>query len=162
MSIIPITSSLINAVTSVAPTTSAAPVASASDDGSSLGDSTQLSGLAQTMSQLQKLEQSNPVKAKKILTDIADKLQAQAAQVGGAEGQQLSALASKFQQAASTGDLSSLQPSVQAATQAAQALHGHHGHGHHRAHSAYGQTQAQGQSQSAIDIITSSLAAASL
>ena len=53
-----------------------------------------------------------------VLTDIADKLQAAAQKDGGRQGQELSNLASKFQQAAQTGDLSALRPA-------------HHHHGHH-------------------------------
>jgi len=155
MSIIPISSSLVNAISSVAPTSSTTAASSLTADSDS-GDSTRLSGFAQAMSQLQKLAQSNPGKAKQVLTDIANKLSAQAQAVGGTDGQQLSSLAAKFQQAASTGDLSSLQPAAHAAT---AAMHSGH-HAHHKAQSAYGQTQAQGQSSAILSIVSGALASA--
>ena len=86
--------------------------------------------LAQSLSQLQQLGQTNPAAFKTVLTDIANKLQATAQQEGGREGQALSNVASKFQQAAQTGDLSSLRPA-------------HHHHGHHHRPAGYPQVSDQ-------------------
>ena len=88
-----------------------------------------VSPLAHILSQLQQLQQTDPAKLKTVLTDIANRLQAAAQQASGSEGQALSNLASKFQQAAQTGNLSALQPGH----------HHHHGH-RHGAAAAYQQT----------------------
>jgi hypothetical protein len=100
--------------------------AGATGDGDGMGASASLSPLAQVLSQLQQLQQTNPGDLKTVLTDIADKLQAAAQQDGGSQGQVLNDLASKFQQAAQTGDVSAIRP------------HHHHGH-HHGAAAAYQQ-----------------------
>jgi hypothetical protein len=86
-------------------------------DGSGTG-STRVSAFAQILSQLQSLQQTDPTKLKTVLSDIAKQLQVTAQQDGGSQGQSLSNLAAKFQQAAQTGDLSSLKPT-----------HHHHHHG---------------------------------
>ena len=159
MSITSITGSLLNSVSSVSPTGASPLISSVDSDGEGNG-SARLSGLAQAMSKLQTLEKSDPAKAKQVLSDIANKLQAKGKELGGAEGARLNTLAGKFQQAAASGDLSALQPAGQA--QAGQQQGGHHGHhGHHgRAQSAYGQAQTQTQdpTQSALDIINGALA----
>ncbi len=110
-------------------------------------DTTQLSGPAQFFNKLQGLEQSDPSKAKQVLSDIANKLSDQATKVGGDRGKQLSALADKFTQAAQTGDLGGLQSP--AAAQGAQGG-GHHGghHGHHHATQSYSQAQSADGSDS--------------
>ena len=98
------------------------PIAGADADGDHDGSgtrSTRVSAFAQTLSQLQSLQQTDPAKLKTVLSDIAKQLQVTAQQDGGSQGQFLSNLAAKFQQAAQTGDLSSLQP----------AHHHHHRHG---------------------------------
>ena len=105
------------------------------NDGTS---SSQVSPWAQLLSRLQQLQQTDPSKLSSVLTDISNKLQTEAQQTGGVEGQALSNLASKFQQAAQTGDLSGIRP------------HHHHGH-HHGAAAAYQQqsdpSQVTGASQ---------------
>ena len=82
----------------------------------------QQSGAASQFSQffnnLQKLQQQNPSQLKSTLTNIADELNAAAQQASGPQAQRLSALATKFQQAAQTGDISQLRG-------------GHGGHHHH-------------------------------
>ena len=104
------------------------------NDGSSSG-SASVSSVGKLFSQLAQLQQTDPDKFKTVLTDIANKLQAAGQQDGGAQGQALANLASKFQQAAQTGNLSSLKPA-------------HHHHGHHRGAAAYQQASAAGQSGS--------------
>ena len=90
-------------------------------------DQVSLSGPAQLLSSLQSLKQSDPVALKQKLSDIADQLHTQAQSVGGAKGAQLDKIASQFQDAAQTGDLSKLQSPTQSGM-----AHGHHGgHKHH-------------------------------
>jgi hypothetical protein len=158
MSITSITGSLLNSVSSVSPTSATPPISAVDSDGEGNG-SARLSGLAQAMSRLQSLEKSDPAKAKQVLSDIANKLQARAKQLGGADGARLETLAGKFQQAAASGDLSALQPAGQAQAGQQGGHHGHHGH-HGRAQSAHGQAQAQAPAQSALDIINGALAGA--
>ena len=122
---------------SVASSTSA----SASASASSSGASAQLSGFGQLMSQLQSLEQSNPSQAQQVLSTIADKLNSEAQSAGGTQGQHLSALAQKFEQASQTGDLSGLKPPT-APTAAQSGVSGHHHGGHHHSSQSYsGQAQ---------------------
>jgi hypothetical protein len=110
------------------------------------------------MSNMQSLEQTNPTKASQILSSIASKLSAQAQSVGGTRGQQLGQLASKFSQAAQTGNLSGIQP--QQTSNAAAGGHHHGGSHHHRGASSYSQTQASGDSQSVLDTMNEALEAA--
>lgn len=108
------------------------------DSSSSQASSTQFSGLADLISKLQSLEKTDPAKAKQVLTDISAKLRSEAQTVGGAQAQQLNAAADRFQSAANSGDLSTLQPPQH---------HGHGGHGHgHKASQAYAQNQQSGES----------------
>ena len=109
------------AATASSATANAQPVdADGDNDGTS---SSQVSPWAQLLSRLQQLQQTDPSKLSSVLTDISNKLTTDAQATGGVEGQALSNLASKFQQAAQTGDLSSLQPTQ----------HRHGGHHHHHA-----------------------------
>jgi len=85
MSITSITGSLLNSVSSVSPTGASPLISSVDSDGEGNG-SARLSGLAQAMSKLQTLEKSDPAKAKQVLSDIANKLQAKGKELGGAEG----------------------------------------------------------------------------
>ena len=80
----------------------------ASGSSNALG-SAAISSFAQFLSKLQNLAQTNPTKEKSVLNDIASKLQTQAQATGGDAGQRLSQMASRFSQAAQTGDLSALQ-----------------------------------------------------
>jgi hypothetical protein len=106
-----------------APSTTAAPTSGTSSSTSlltSAASSASVSGSASLLSQLQQLSFSNPAAFKTATADIATQLQAEAQQTSGSQGQALSSLAAKFQQASQTGDLSSLQSS-----------HAHHGGHHH-------------------------------
>jgi hypothetical protein len=84
-----------------------------------------------------------------VLTDIGNRLQAEAPQAGGDRGQQLSALADKFHSAAQTGDLASLHPPAPAEV--------HHSTPHYRAHQAYAQHQSHAHDQLLLDIANSIL-----
>ena len=114
----------LNQLTSIGSVTSSATLLAGLDGG---GDhdgpgSVRVSPLAQLLSQLQQLQQVDPSKLKTMLSDIANQLRATAQQEGGSQGATLSNLADKFQQAAQTGSLSSLQPTPH-----------HHHHRHHGA-----------------------------
>jgi hypothetical protein len=91
-------------------------------------DNNQLSPFAQLMSELQKLQQSDPAKYQQVTSQIATNLQT-AAQTATAAGNtsaatQLNQLSSDFANASKSGQL----PSVQ---DLAQAIGGHHHHHHH-------------------------------
>ncbi len=91
---------------------------------------TSISSGASLLAQLQQLSLSNPAAFKKATADIAARLQTDATQTGGSQGQALTSLAAKFQQASQTGDLSSLKPS------SAHHSGHHHGGGGHAASAA--------------------------
>src|SRR5262249_14755103 len=126
-----------------------------------------LSGFAQKMSALKSLEQSDPAKAKQVLSDIASKIKDAAQNATGAEADRLNAIADKFQKAADSGDLSQLGPQQHRAAQGsqsaqggAQAAHGHHHHHHAKAQQAYSGGEG-GESAGAVvkDAIDSALSA---
>jgi hypothetical protein len=124
------------------------------------GDTTQVSGPGQFLAKLQALEESDPAKAKDVLGQIADKLTTAAQGATGSTATQLSDLASKFQTAADTGDLSGLRPSGQASQ---SQVSGHH-HGGGRGHRAYAQQSSQQTDDAtstlmaAVDSVTSEMA----
>jgi len=77
---------------------------------SSVSESLGISKMGQLLGKLQQLQQSDPEKFKQICASIASKLNEAAGNQGtGSEGI-LSKLASKFDQAAQTGDISSIMP----------------------------------------------------
>ena len=97
-------------------------------------DATQLSPFAQMLSQLQQLEQTDPVKYQQVTAQIStnlDKASQTAASAGNTTAAaRLEQLSRDFGDASKSGQL----PNVQ---DLAQAVHGHHhGHGHHHAHAA--------------------------
>jgi hypothetical protein len=87
-------------------------------------DSNDLSPLAKLMNELQQLQQSDPDKFKSVMSDIADKLKADAQNATGSDATFLNKLASKFDQAAQTGQMPDLQ------FKAPSAAGGHHHHHH--------------------------------
>jgi hypothetical protein len=96
--------------------------------GSGSQSSASISGFGQLLSQLQQLQAKNPAKFQQVMSDIVTKLQTAAQQQGNTpQGQYLSQLASKFEAAAQSGNLSQLQGG-----------HGHHGHHGHHTYSANG------------------------
>lgn len=86
------------------------------------GDSTSMSKLGSFMTKLSALEQSDPAKAKQVLSTIASKLNEAASTATGDQATHLKDLAAKFSTAADTGDLSGIQPP--------QGGGGHHHHHH--------------------------------
>jgi hypothetical protein len=97
-------------------------IQASSTDAPPSGDTTAMSGIAQFMSKLSSLEQSNPDQAKQVLSTIASKLNDAAGSATGDQAAHLKDLAAKFTQAADTGDLSGIQPP--------QGGGGHHHHHH--------------------------------
>ncbi len=83
-----------------------------------------LSKPAERMQKLAELQKSDPSKFKDLMNQISDQLSTAAKAQTGAAADKLNELASRFQSAGQSGDLSSLQP------QGAQGHHGHHGHQH--------------------------------
>ena len=96
-------------------------------------DNSQLSPFAQLMSQLQKLQQTDPAKYQQVTGQIATNLQT-AAQTATAAGDttmaaQLTQLSNDFSSASKSGQLPNMQD-------LAQAVGGHHHHHHHHAEAA--------------------------
>lgn len=71
-------------------------------------DGQQLSRRGQFMNKLQELAKTDPEQARKLLGDLADKIRSEA-QAGGANSERRLALADRLQQAADTGDFSTLE-----------------------------------------------------
>ncbi len=116
----------ISALQQVSAATNSAAVAAPTSSGK--GDSVELSGPAKLFSALQQLASQDPAKFKTVTADIASKLQAAAGtdSTSGTSGNSfLATLASKFQQASQTGDVSVLQPP----SGGHHSHHGHHGGG---------------------------------
>lgn len=76
--------------------------------GASDNDSASISGPAALLSKLQQLETQDPALAQKVLSHIAKHLHHKAQGMGGQAGQALDQLASQFDKAAQTGDLSQI------------------------------------------------------
>ena len=96
-------------------------------------DNSHLSPFAQLMSQLQKLQQTDPAKYQQVTGQIATNLQT-AAQTATAAGNttqaaQLTQLSNDFSSASKSGQLPNMQD-------LAQAVGGHHHHHHHHAEAA--------------------------
>lgn len=79
-------------------------------DNESGSDQVKLSKPAEMMKKLAALKESDPAKFQEVVSNIANKLDEAAQSATGEEQARLSDLASKFSQAAESGDLSSLQP----------------------------------------------------
>lgn len=94
-------------------------------------DNQQLSPLAQVMSQLQQLQQSDPSKYQQVTAQIAKNLESAAATASAAgnttAATQLNQLASDFTQSSQTGQL----PNIQDLAQAVGGYPHHGGHHHH-------------------------------
>jgi hypothetical protein len=105
-------------------------------------DNGQLSPLAQVLSTLQQLQQSNPTQYQQVTQQIATNLQkaAQTAQANGntTAANQLNQLASDFTSASQNGQLPNIQDLAQAAG----------GHHHHHAHAQASSTDSSSSSSS--------------
>ena len=103
------------------PGTAASGASSGTSVLTSAASATSVSSDASLLSQLQQLSFTNPAAFKTATANIATQLQADAQQAGGSQGQALSSLAAKFQQASQTGSLTPLTPT--------HSRHGGHHHG---------------------------------
>jgi hypothetical protein len=88
--------------------TTASPAAGSAGGCKACGDSADISGPGKLFSDLKELASQDPAKLKGVLSDIAGKLKA--ASAGGGPDSFLSKLASAFDAASQTGDLSGLEP----------------------------------------------------
>ncbi|HEY3266082.1 MAG TPA: hypothetical protein VGM37_04090 [Armatimonadota bacterium] len=90
------------------------------DSASSTSSAADLSKPGQMLAKLKQLQQEDPAKFKEVVSKIADKLSAAAEKAGAdtKDGKFLTKLASDFQKAADTGDLSSLEPPARPANDA--------------------------------------------
>jgi len=124
MSISSINSSLTQALlgtTSTPATTSASGTSSSAASATSSGDTTQVSGPGQLLAKLKQLQQSDPAKFKQVMSKLTDALKTDAQNATDPKDQKfLNDLASKFDAAGQSGDLSTLGPQG-----------AHHGHHHH-------------------------------
>jgi len=73
-------------------------------------ETTGVSKMADLMSQLQSLQDSDPEQFQKVMSAIAEQLQKEAGSSDGARAAFLTGMASKFTEAAQSGDLSVLKP----------------------------------------------------
>ncbi len=74
------------------------------------GDSTRMSPMAKLVAKLQKLEATDPAKAKEVLGKLAAAVRDQAKSATGKDADHMNKLADALQKAADTGDLSGLAP----------------------------------------------------
>jgi len=121
-----INSSLLSEIQALSSTSSSSSTAAATQSAAS-SDQVNFSQAADLFKQLQQLQTSNPTEFKQVLTDAATKLQTAATQQTDSQAASfLNNLASRFQTAANTGDLSALHPQSPSGTSGTH--HGHHGH----------------------------------
>ena len=133
-----INQSLLNEIGSSQSGTSGAPSSATSST-----DSVNFSEVGQLFQQLSQLQTTDPAEFTQVVTDAANKLTAAAQQdTDPAQANFLNNLASKFQDAAQTGNLSAFeqQPSTSSSTPAYQGR-GHHHH-HHGGGSSSGSSTA--------------------
>jgi hypothetical protein len=147
-----IDTSLLNEIGNPSPSSTSATTATAS----SSSDSVNFSEFAQLFQQLSQLQTSNPTEFAKVTADAATKLQAAAQQsTDPAQASFLSSLATQFQQASQTGNLSPFDAGAQAAS-------GHHHGGHHHHHGGGGSQDTSTQdSTSATDPLLALLSSTS-
>ena len=105
-------------------------------------DSNDMSSLAKLISELQQLQQSDPQKFKSVMSDIANTLKTDAQNATGSQATFLNNLASKFDQAAQTGQMPDFQPKAQSAGG------GHHHHHHVQSYQAQAATSTDPSSAS--------------
>jgi len=125
-----VNSSLLSEISSFNTTSNPTSSANASaSSGASSSDTIDFSQVGKLFQELKQLQTSDPSEFKQVLTDAATKLQAAAQQqTDPAQASFLNNLASRFQDAANTGNLSPLQQ--QGGSNGSYAPHGH-GHHHH-------------------------------
>ena len=123
------------------------------------GGSASISKAGDFMSKLQDLLQQDPAKFKEVVGQMAKDMKDAAGKATGDDAKRLNALADGLSQAASTGDLSALQPKQGAPPGQAAGVHkGHHGHGHRH---GGGSSAVQSALQGAIATLDQALGGAS-
>jgi hypothetical protein len=157
------TQSLLNDLQQTASTTNTATSGANSLAASSVGlssDNSQLSPLAQVLSTLQQLQQSDPTEYQQLTGQISTNLKAaaQTATSNGntSEANQLNQLATDFSNASQSGQL----PNVQDLAQSIGG--GHHGHHHHSDASSSDSSSTSSSSSSSSSTQTQSQATSSL
>ena len=146
MQISTLTSTPVDSTNSLASLLSAASTdtTTATSATSTAAASTDVSKPGELLSKLEQLKEKDPTKFKQVMSDMATKLKNLASSdTDSAGAKRLTDLASKFQTAADTGDLSALQPpkppsgatgsSTDGATNAAVSSYTKHGGHHHHA-----------------------------
>jgi len=73
-------------------------------------DELTVSGPGELLAKLRKLQEEDPERFQTVAKEMAEKMQATADELGGTEGEMLSAFASDLLKASETGDLSSMRP----------------------------------------------------
>jgi hypothetical protein len=125
-----------------------------SNSSTTASDTVDFSQVSQLFQDLKQLETSNPTEFKQVTTDAANQLRAAASQT--TDPQQaafLNNLAERFQTAATTGNLSALEPSSSSTSMSGDG-NGYRPHGHH--HHVGGDTSTTGANQSQVDTTASS------
>jgi hypothetical protein len=113
-----------------------------------------LSGFAQVVTRLQALQSSDPTQIRVALGEMATRLALQADQVGGSAGARIRMMASRFQSAAQSGQLSGIAEDAQSAGPGAPAR----GTGlAARAQAAYAAQQEAGDGLVLVGVVTDAL-----
>jgi hypothetical protein len=106
-----VNSSMLSEISSYLSTQTTSGTSSAANTNTTSSDSVNFSQVAKLFKELHQLQSSNPTEFKQVLTEAAGKLKDAAEQSSDPnEASFLNDLASKFQKAADTGDLSTLTP----------------------------------------------------
>ena len=132
-----------------------------SSSSSTSSDGAAISGPGQFFSQLQQMSAQNPAQFKQVMAEMAQKADSTAQTIGNStQAQQLEAMAGRFEQAAQTGNFSSLLPQNASAsnstaqapgTQAAHSGHHHHGGSSNLLSSLFSQMGTQLQNTAQVD-----------
>jgi hypothetical protein len=122
-----INSSLLSEISSYNTTTKQPSTTASTSSATTSSDTIDFSLVATLFQQLKQLQTSDPSEFKQVLTDAAGKLQAAAQQqTDPTQAAFLNNLASRFQDAANTGNLSALQPQGSDGSYAPKGHHHHH------------------------------------
>lgn len=122
--------------------------------------SASISKPAELLSKLKQLEQTDPAKFKQVVTQLSSDLKTAAGKATGAQADFLNKMADGFAQAATTGDLSAMQP-PQGGPPGGQAQGAGHHHHHHHGGGAPGGDAVQAAFATALSSIDSALGATS-
>ena len=125
-----VNSSILSEISSFNTTSNQTASTNSSASTASSTDTIDFSQVGKVFQELKQLQTTNPTEFKQVLTDAATKLQAAAQQqTDPTQASFLNNLASRFQEAANTGNLSALQQSSSNGSYAPRGHHHHHGGG---------------------------------